>query len=156
MANMTKVTPENQARFLEVICETGNITRAAAEIGVSRWTMYRHREADPEFRAAWEDAVKLGVAALEDEARRRAQEGWEEPVFYQGQECGRIRRFSDVLLIFLLKAHDPAKYREKVDLTHASPNGGPVAVTTTGSVAVELVDAAEAARRYRELMDAPG
>jgi hypothetical protein len=60
----------------------------------------------------------LGVAALEDEARRRAYEGWEEPVWHKGVNCGTVRKFSDTLLIVLLKAHMPEKYREniKIDL----------------------------------------
>ncbi len=46
-------------------------------------------------------------------SHRRAFEGVEEPVFHQGKQCGTIRRYSDTLTIFLLKAHRPAKYRER-------------------------------------------
>ena len=34
------------------------------------------------------------------------------PVFHKGEQCGVVREYSDTLMIFLLKARDPAKYRE--------------------------------------------
>jgi hypothetical protein len=68
---------------------------------------------DPDFAAAFDEAVKLGTAALEDEAKRRAFEGCDKPIFYQGIQCGTVREYSDTLMIFLLKAHDPEKYAER-------------------------------------------
>ncbi len=47
---------------------------------------------------------------LKDEAIRRGYEGWREPVFYQGHQCGTIRRYSDRLLMALLKLGKPEKY----------------------------------------------
>ena len=58
---------------------------------------------------------------LELEARRRAVEGTERPVFYQGGEVGYVREYSDTLLIFLLKAHRPNKFRERVEHEHKVP-----------------------------------
>ena len=113
------VTPEKMSAFLHVLSETCNVGKAAAAIGVSRMTVYRLREDDPKFAAAWDHAKSVGVVALEDEAHRRAFEGVDRPVFYQGGECGTVREYSDTLAIFLLKAHDPDKYREnsKVELS---------------------------------------
>jgi hypothetical protein len=56
--------------------------------------------------------MERGTAALEDEAVRRAYHGVEEPVFYKGVQCGTVTKYSDKLLIMLLKARNPAKYRE--------------------------------------------
>ncbi len=50
---------------------------------------------------------------LEDEAIRRARDGVTIPVFYAGKEVGAIRRPSDTLLMFLLRAHRPERYRER-------------------------------------------
>lgn len=113
------VTPEKLSAFLHVLSETCNVGKAAGAIGVSRMTVYRWREDDPEFAAAWDAAKRVGVTALEDEAHRRAFDGVDEPVFYKGDECGSVRKYSDTLAIFLLKAHDPDKYREnsKVELS---------------------------------------
>ena len=55
--------------------------------------------------------------ALEQEARRRALEGVEEPVFCRGERVGVIRRYSDALLILLLKAKRPEQFRDVVDLS---------------------------------------
>ncbi len=56
------------------------------------------------------------MSALEDEARRRAYDGWLEPVFHKGVKVGTVRKFSDTLLIVLLKAHKPEKYRENIKM----------------------------------------
>lgn len=38
-------------------------------------------------------------------------------MFYQGEQCGTIREYSDTLAIFLLKAHKSEKYRERFEHT---------------------------------------
>lgn len=49
---------------------------------------------------------------LEDEARRRAVDGVDEPVFQGGELVGHVRRYSDRLLEFLLRGRRPTVYRE--------------------------------------------
>lgn len=88
-----------------------------------RSTAYEARESDEAFAAAWDDAIEAATDALELEARRRAVEGTDRPVFYQGGEVGYVREYSDTLLIFLLKAHRPKKFRERVELEHQVPGG---------------------------------
>lgn len=113
-----KFTPEKAEAFFAALAETANVTKACAAIAITRRTAYNWREADPEFAAGWDRAMKAAVLGLEDEAHRRAFEGLDKPVFYQGEECGTVREYSDTLAIFLLKAHNPEKYREnsKVEL----------------------------------------
>src|SRR5258708_1551551 len=67
------------------------------------------------YAAAFADAHEEACDSLEQEARRRATEGVDEPVFYQGKECGTVRRYSDTLLIFLLKGALPSKYKDRVE-----------------------------------------
>lgn len=98
--------------FLKALAETGNVSAAAKLAGVARQTAYEAKELRPEFAARWDDALEEACDALELEARRRAKDGAEKPVFYLGREVSRVREYSDVLLIFLLKAHRPEKYRE--------------------------------------------
>lgn len=121
MAN-TKMTPEKKAKFLAVLADCGNVTRAAESAGVNRVSMYQRRTKDKRFAKQWDEAAAIGAARLEDEARRRAVEGWEEPVFYQGEQCATVRRYSDTLLICLLKAHHPEKYAER-NKTEGTLNG---------------------------------
>ena len=122
------VTPEKRAQFLALLSEYGNVTRAAEESGCGRIMLYKIRREDESFAAEWEDAAMIGAARLEDEARKRAAEGWEEPVWYQGEQCGTVRKFSDTLLICLLKAHHPDKYRENIKQT---VEGGDTPVSIT-------------------------
>jgi hypothetical protein len=54
---------------------------------------------------------------LEKEAWRRAREGHAEPVFQHGKQVGTIQRYSDQLLMFLLRARAPERYRDRVDVS---------------------------------------
>ena len=58
---------------------------------------------------------------LEEEARRRAHDGVDEPVWFQGVQCGTVRKYSDTLLIFLLKGAKPDKYRERSSVVVEDP-----------------------------------
>ena len=84
--------------------------------------LYKIKSQDEEFSAAWEEAAEIGAKRLEDEARRRAVEGWQEPVWYQGDQVGTVRKYSDTLLICLLKAHHPEKYADR-SKTDTAVNG---------------------------------
>ena len=71
--------------FLEALRETGVIERAATAASVRTATVYARRKSDADFEAAFENAMEDAIDTLEAEARRRAVQGWEEPVVYQGQ-----------------------------------------------------------------------
>lgn len=109
---MAKVTPEKLTAFCAALAETCNVGKACTAVGIARQTAYRWRDEDPDFAAQWDWAMKVGVSGLEDEAHRRGFEGTDEPVFYLGEVAGTVRKYSDTLAIFLLKAHAPEKYRE--------------------------------------------
>ncbi len=64
-----------------------------------------------------------GTDRMEDEARRRAVDGVEESVFYQGEQVSTVRRYSDTLLIFMLKARRPETYRERSDINSTIQGG---------------------------------
>lgn len=117
MANRTSLTPIKKEKFLKILEESANVSRAAKAIGVSRRTIYDHKKSDVEFSAAWEDAIESGVDALEEEARRRAYEGTQKPVYYLGKKRGFIREYSDTLMIFLLKANRPEKFKDRFEHT---------------------------------------
>lgn len=111
--------PKKRA-FLAAFRLTGNVTVACLEADVHRSTVYEWRSEDPEFARAMEQAQIEASDYLEEEARRRAVVGTEEPVFGrigrdQDGEIGTIRRYSDSLLIFLLKGNRPDKFRERIE-----------------------------------------
>lgn len=107
-------TPANREKFLTALSEGASITSAAKACGSLRQTFYRWRSEDPAFAAEWDEAIEAGTDLLEDEARRRAVDGVEKPIFYQGREVGRMREYSDSLLMFLLKGRRPDKFRDGV------------------------------------------
>src|SRR5690606_26043730 len=116
------------------LAESGNVTDAARRAGLARVTVYRYWENDEELAKLFDEALRLGQHGLEDEARRRAYTWVLDPVVYQGkiqeqevydQATGEItkipvavRRYSDVLLMFLLKAAFPEKYKERQAVEH--------------------------------------
>lgn len=119
MTNVTKVTARKKAEFLAALSANGaNVTKAAATTGISRVEWYRTRREEPDFAKAWEEALEHGTDALEDEAVRRGTEGTLRPVFHQGVECGQVREYSDTLLIFMLKARRPEKFKDRVSNEH--------------------------------------
>jgi hypothetical protein len=85
--------------YLSALAQTGNMTLSAQMAGISRGTAQERYQTSPEFRKACDDAINQGIDILEAEARRRAMGG------------------SDLLLIFLLKAHRPDKYRDNYHVT---------------------------------------
>jgi plasmid stabilization system protein ParE len=104
-----------QPKFLETLLETPNVSEACRAANISRVRAYAVKAEDPVFAQAWEDALESSTDDLAAECYRRARHGTEKPVFHMGQECGRIREYSDTLAIFLLKSHRPEVYREKVE-----------------------------------------
>lgn len=113
--------------FLASLAENGNITLAAREAGVSRQAAYNAKEADESFAAAWVEAEEIAADLLEEEARKRAVDGTPEPVYYKGQMVGAVRRYSDNLLMFLLRARRPERFRDRSEVKHS----GGVGVTLT-------------------------
>ena len=134
----TKWTAEKREQFFETLAKWGNVRLAAEAVAVSRSRAYELRDEDPSFAEAWDAAVDEAADRLEQEAWRRAVNGWEEPVFGSlgggagTGEVGRVQRFSNSLLIFLLKGHRPEKYAERHKLT--GKEGGPIVVRMESNV----------------------
>jgi hypothetical protein len=133
MAHPTKLTPERKAKFVDALVEFGLVTRAAEIAGISRWSAYQHRAKDSDFAAAWDDAREQFCEALEDEARRRAMDGIEEPVYYQGRQVGTQRVYSDKLLALLLRAARPSKYGRRIETGNVAQQSGGLTISISGS-----------------------
>jgi hypothetical protein len=115
-----KLTQARQQLFLKALSDTGSVSAAVAVAGTSRTRVYELRKADSAFASAWEDAEEIAADRLEEEARRRAMEGTEEPLVSAGKlvrdDSGQpimVRRYSDNLLLALMKAHRPPR-RERL------------------------------------------
>ncbi len=113
-----KATAKRQAKFLTEYIRTGTILHAALAAKIHRKTHYKWLEGK-RYAIAFAEAEELAIQELEREARRRALEGVSEPVgFWRGKASEYVKRYSDTLLIFLLKGHRPEKYRERQEIEH--------------------------------------
>lgn len=83
-------------RFLAALRNSGNVRASCQAAGIDRRTAYRNRDQYATFKREWKGALEDACDILEAEARKRATQG------------------SDLLLIFLLKAHRPDVYRETI------------------------------------------
>ncbi|MFT9380640.1 hypothetical protein [Gluconobacter sp. P5B12] len=110
---------QRKEQFLKHLAANGNISAAGRFANVQRSTLYHWKETDPQFASLWDDALEEAADALEAEARRRAIEGYDEPITYGGRvvcdpETGSPlvrKKYSDGLMAFLLKAHRPSRFK---------------------------------------------
>ncbi len=112
-------------KVINELMNHGNVTWAIRKAKAGRGWVYRWRQEDADFAAAFEEAKKCGLEVLKDEAHARAYAGWDEPVFYEGEEVAQIRKKSDSLLMFLIKQSDPS-YREHFRVDHGNAAGRPL------------------------------
>lgn len=112
----------NQRAFLAAYSQCGNITQAAELSDNARANHYRWLNESDMYKKAFEAAEEEAADRLESEARRRAVQGVEEPVFYQGVECGTVKKYSDNLLMFLMKGANPDKYADRVKSENKNAN----------------------------------
>lgn len=111
----TALRARKKRAFLKNLSETGNVSEAARKARIARSHAYQIRRQDTDFARSWDEALDMAVDLLEAEARSRAVEGVEQPRFHQGKICGTVRKYSDSLLMFLLRAHRPETFREGRD-----------------------------------------
>jgi hypothetical protein len=109
------LTPDTRARFLDVLSRTDNVTEACREIQKSRAWVYHCRDVDPTFAEAWETAKQVAADEVFFEARRRAVNGYEDPVFYQGEQVGTVKRYSDRMLEMLARTSRPELFIERTE-----------------------------------------
>jgi hypothetical protein len=130
----TEPTKQKVTEFLELLSQTGIVSTATKALNLDRMQIYKMRNSDPEFRAAWDHALEQAAETLEAEARRRALEGVEEPVWYQGAQVGYTKRYSDILLMFLLKGNNPEKFKERSSNELTGAGGAPLTVEITRTI----------------------
>jgi len=136
-----------QKRFLEAFASFGTVSGAAQVAGIDRRTHYKWLSVDATYGERFRDAEATATDRLESEAVRRALIGIEEPVFGNArgddgkslgtQQVGTVKKYSDTLLIFLLKARRPQVFREKYEHT------------VTGTLTVEEVSRARQTLRTK-------
>ena len=116
--------------FLTTLGQTGNASAACRASGLSRRQLNLLKQRDPVFATAYGEALDEAADVLEAEAWRRALEGIAQPVMKAGQpvldqstgEAVTVRRYSDPLLVLLLRGCKPAKFSQRSAASGAVPD----------------------------------
>lgn len=106
-------TEEKQRRFIETLADTGLVSAAAKEVGMTPRSAYQLRRAPyaAAFARAWDAARAHAGSVLEDVAFERAIEGVEQNVFNEHGEVVCTKRVPDNRLLMLLLKHlKPERY----------------------------------------------
>lgn len=128
---------KQQTDVLAAFEASANITLACKKSKIPRRTFYNWLE-EIDFKDKFDKALKPAIGVLEDEATRRATQGTIEPVFYKGKRVGGVKKYSDTLLIVLLKAHAPEKYKERFSGELTGAGGGPIKTQNIPLTAEEI------------------
>lgn len=124
MGAVAAIIEPRKTAFLHDLAKHGVVSKAFEVSGLARATAYSLKNTEPEFDAAWLDALTQAADAVEYEAHRRSVEGVEKLVFQKGlavidPRTGQPyveRAYSDAILIARLKALKPDLYRERLDI----------------------------------------
>lgn len=122
-----------QTAFLAAYAQTLSVTDAAHAAGTARDTHYAWLRDDPTYPARFEAARVQAIDAAAGVAYQRATVGG-----------------SDTLLMFMLRGHSD-RYRDKADVRHSGPGGGPIVV---GQITDPLRDKANAVMEDPKAMEA--
>jgi len=107
-------TPQRQTEFIAALADCGVVEQVASVVNMSVKSCYRLRRAPGagNFAAAWDAAIHNASKRLLDVAFDRAINGSDEPVFdKEGRRVGRRMKTNDRLLMFLLRAYMPDRFR---------------------------------------------
>lgn len=115
------LTPKRDDVFIEELRKRGNVSAACRIADISRQTAYDWRNSFPIFKQRWDDACIEAKERLEEEAFRRAHDGVQshrKTFDLKGNVTSEeiITKYSDTLMIFLLKSLDRDKYQDRIDV----------------------------------------
>ena len=119
-----KLTAELKMVFCRAYAQRGIIREGTTAAGVSRRTYMKWRKDDEQFNEQCTEAKQMAVDLLEAEAHRRAVDGFDRPVIYQGEVTDTYTDYSDSLLGMLMKGNKPEKYKERTQ--HSGSIGRPM------------------------------
>jgi Homeodomain-like domain len=105
-------TARRKSLALDLLSQGHTLAQIRNVLGINRVTVYRWRQNDPSFAQAYSDAMEVGTDLIEEEARRRAVDGYDRPVFQGGTLVGVVRVYSDQLAAMLLRGRRPQIYRD--------------------------------------------
>lgn len=114
--NVTPLSPleveTRKQEFLRAFTEIGYTTKSCRAVGISYDQFTDWLERDPEFKTVFTEIDQLHTESIREEIRRRAVDGVEQDIYFQGNVVGSKIVYSDILLIHESKRRDPL-YRDR-------------------------------------------
>jgi hypothetical protein len=155
-----RMSLERRRLFLRAFAVRGVVTEGLRAAGVSRSAVEHWRETSEWFEELYLTAIEEAADRIEAEAFRRAVDGYDEPVIYQGmmttvldEASGEpraltVRKYSDALLQTLLRGARPEKYRESHRVEVSAAAGGVLVVPAPIDAATWAAEARSQQARY--------
>lgn len=151
---MSRITDDQLQTYLDELAECGIKLDACKAAGISYAVTSARRKSDPDFAAAEELAEQEAAEVLVREARRRAIDGVESTRYTKDGTQYFETRYSDTLLIFLLKGLRPDTYADRNKSELSAPGGAPLLQPeNTTEAAARMIAILDAARRRRTADD---
>lgn len=97
-------------RFLKALGKSCNWADALKAANVCYNTVKLHQGNDPEFAAQVREAGEEGTQLLHDKCFQDALEGHCEPIYWQGEKVGEIKKYDTRLRIEMLRAYMPERF----------------------------------------------
>ena len=134
----TKIKLENEIRwillkkmnnFLDALRAGGcSVKKATKMSGLCRSDAERLRLRVPDFDKLWSEIYNDVTDELEEAGLKRAIEGGEKTIYYQGIEIGTEKVYSDSVLTFMLQGRRPDVYKGRTATEISGPGGEPFAL----------------------------
>ena len=71
----TAISSDEKVQFLTTLRDTFNVSKAASVISRHRSSLYKLRQSDEDFAAAWDEVIEECLDELEEVVYQRAREG---------------------------------------------------------------------------------
>jgi len=112
-----KLDEQAKEDYLRQLPRLVTSTLALRAAGATPSQLARWREQDGAFCVAERQAREEIADQLEAEAVRRAFRGVRKPVYQGGLLAGYLTEYSDTLLVFVLKAMRPERFRDRSEVS---------------------------------------
>jgi hypothetical protein len=144
---------ERKLRYLRHLAATGRKQESALVAGIVQETARKHGKEDPDgFGAAVDRAVEFFREVVIDRAAHKfAVEGWEEPIFYKGEQVGGVWKFCPRTFELYAKRMHP-EYRERVQ-ADVNVTGGILVIPASAASLDDWQNEAKAVEAEHEVVD---
>lgn len=117
-----------QDAFLAAYSLCGKRYKAAEAVGITRRMHSEWMRKDPEYPEKFREAHEEWLERVEEDARVWACEGVEEQHYENGVLVKVVKKRNPTVLLAILNAELPEKYRGRQSIEHSGPAGGPISI----------------------------